>query len=79
MPGSSLSQLSNTTLTQTVCWDYTGGTEDFRYQVNAVVHELFHALGFSSSLFGQWRNSQGEPYDSGTPHLPHACSQQRDG
>lgn len=42
------------------------GTEDFRYQVNAVVHELFHALGFSSSLFGQWRNSQGEPYDSVT-------------
>ncbi|ELR15262.1 leishmanolysin, putative [Acanthamoeba castellanii str. Neff] len=50
------------------------GTEDFRYQVNAVVHELFHALGFSSSLFGQWRNSQGEPYDSareffGCPNL----------
>jgi leishmanolysin-like peptidase len=43
------------------------GSTDFRYQLNAVIHEMFHALGFSSSLFSMWRNSDGELYDSGTP------------
>jgi hypothetical protein len=43
------------------------GSTDFRYQLNAVIHEMFHALGFSSSLFSMWRNSDGEIYDSGTP------------
>ena len=59
-----------TTLTK-LCWDHTDGTEEFRYQVTAVIHEMFHALGFSSSLFGQWRNSQGQLYDSGRAYASH--------
>lgn len=40
-------------------------TEEFRYQVNAAIHEMFHALGFSSTLFPSWRDAQGRPYSQG--------------
>ena len=42
---------------------FTG--ETFEYQMNVMVHEITHLLGFSSSIFRYFRNTKGERYDEG--------------
>ena len=38
-------------------------TESFETQMNVMVHEITHLLGFSSSMFRYFRNSKGDRYD----------------
>ncbi|XP_037539154.1 leishmanolysin-like peptidase 2 [Nematolebias whitei] len=47
----------------------TGDTYDHRTTVQTVIHELFHALGFSKDLFSTWRDCSSS-YQGGAPCSP---------
>jgi hypothetical protein len=42
-------------------WSY-----EFQYQLNVIIHEIVHALGFSSSLFPKFTDPNGQPWSQVT-------------